>query len=127
MRMLRIGMVSGVLLLLGASNASPVQAANAWQNCGSKRGSFPVYGAPGLTGTVYVNALGVRCQKALKFGHALFFGQECVYCDDPSNYSYGDRFKFRGFRCVVYRGEPQRFHCVRDDRVINARTDIDQI
>lgn len=127
MNALRAGIIVVALLLLGGLCTTAAPAANDWQDCGSKRGGFPIYGAPGLTGTVHVNARRVRCEKALRFGHALFFGQECVYCDDPSNYSYGDRFKFRGFRCEVYRGEPQRFHCVRGHRVINVRTDIDQI
>jgi len=98
-----------------------------WQDCGSRKGQFPVHGFSPLTGAVHVTALRVRCGKALHIGHRLFFGQECVYCDDPSNYSYGDRFRFKGFRCIVYRGDPQRFHCVRGKRVINVRSSIDQI
>jgi micrococcal nuclease len=109
------------------SRASAVQLIRGWEDCGSSRGRFPIYGAPDLTGTVFVNARGVRCGKALRIGHKIFFGQECVYCDDPSNYSYGEHFKFKGFRCVVHRGDPQKFHCVRGSRVIYTRTDIDQI
>ena len=103
-----------------------------WQRCGSKRGRFVVGHYPGggwygLTGAVHVTALRVRCGKAKHFGHRLFFGQSCVYCDAEDNYHYGDRFRFKGFRCVVYRGDPQRFHCVRGRRIINVRTSIDQI
>jgi hypothetical protein len=100
---------------------------NRWQNCGSSRGRFRIVGAPDLTGTVFVNARAVRCGKALRIGHKLFFDQECVYCDADSTHHYGDRFKFRGFRCVVTRGAPQRFHCVRGKHIVNVRTDIDQL
>ena len=127
MKALGLSMVSVVLLLLGSFGAAPASAASGWRDCGSKRGAFPVPGAPGLTGSAHVKARNVGCENALEFGHALFFGQGCVYCDDPASYSPGERFKFRGFRCEVYRGQPQRFHCVRGDRVINVRTDIDQI
>ena len=123
----RIAAVTSFLLLLGATGSTSASAASGWENCGSKRGAFPVAGAPGLTGSVFVKARDVRCEKALGIGHELFFGQECVYCDDPASYSPGERFGFRGFRCEAYRGNPQRFHCVRGERVINVRTDIDQI
>lgn len=104
-----------------------VRKRHRWRNCGSKRGRFPIQAGGGLTGAVFVNARSVRCGKALLFGHRLFFGQECVYCDAPSTHHYGDRFRFRGFRCMVTRGNPQRFHCVRGKRIINTRTDIDQL
>ncbi len=128
MKALRVGILGAAMsVVIALASVSSASGASGWQDCGGKRGSFPVYGAPDLTGSVYVNARRVRCEKALAFGHSLFFGQACVYCDDPSNYSYGDRFRYRGFSCAVHRGEPQRFHCVRGDRIVNVRTDIDQI
>jgi hypothetical protein len=123
----RIAVATAFVLLLGAIWSASAPATSGWENCGSKRGGFPVAGAPGLTGAVFVKARNVGCENALGFGHSLFFGQECVYCDDPASYSPGERFRFRGFNCEAYRGQPQRFHCVRGERVINVRTDIDQI
>ena len=115
------------LFALGAVAAPAASAESGWQDCGSRKGAFPVPGATGLTGKVFVKAREVPCDKALGIAHELFFGQECVYCDDPASYSPGERFEFRGYRCVARRGSPQRFHCVRGERAINVRTDIDQI
>ena len=127
MKALRIAALAASLLVLGAVSAPAASAESGWENCGSRKGAFPVPGSAGLTGKVFVKARNVPCERALGIGHELFFGQECVYCDDPSNYFPGERFRFRGYDCIAHRGSPQRFHCVRGGRVINVRTDIDQI
>jgi hypothetical protein len=95
-----------------------------YQSCGSSRGSFYIGpGLPRLQAEVRrIVARGVACGRARRFAHRLFFRQECIYCDAPNSYDYGDRVRFRGFKCLVTRGEPHTFHCRRGDKRINFKT-----
>lgn len=112
-----------VLLLLAAPSAQ----AGAWERCGNSYGTFPVYGFKPIRAEVQgIKARYVRCPKARRFAHRLFFKQNCVRCDAPSNYLPGERVRFRGFACkVTYdRNFDQFFRCRRGNKRINFATEV---
>jgi hypothetical protein len=107
------------------SPTKPAPRRSAWKSCGQSEGSFPVYGFPPIRAAVKrINARFVRCGKAKRFAHKLYFKQECVLCDSPTTYRVGDKIRFRGFVCRVSgsrRRGPSKFSCRRDRRIINFR------
>lgn len=118
--MILTGLVAVAVLPATTAVAKP-----GWKACGQSKGSFPVYGAPSVRAAVKrVNARFVRCGKARRFAHKMYFKQECVLCDAPSTYRVGDKVRFRGFVCRVGgnpRRGPSKFSCRRGRRIINFR------
>jgi hypothetical protein len=121
-----------VILLVGVAAVSvlalPATTAIAqpgWKACGQSRGSFPVPGFPPIRAAVKrINARFVRCGKARRFAHKMYFQQECVRCDAPGAYRIGERVRFRGFVCRIGghpRYGPSRFSCRRGRRIVNFR------
>lgn len=95
-----------------------------FRQCGSSSGKFEV--GPGLSPIEAevrrIVSRNVLCPKAKRFAHRLFFRQDCIYCDSPDTYAPGDRIRFRGFKCLVTKGQPHTFHCHRGGRRINFKT-----
>lgn len=119
-----------LLLVVAAVSALALPATTAvakpgWKACGQSKGSFPVHGHPPIRAAVKrINARFVRCRKARRFAHKMYFKQECVRCDAPSTYRIGERVRFHGFVCRIgghrLRG-PSRFSCRRGRRIVNFR------